>query len=406
MFIFCEECGKKMIISTKKKHSMRQQVQCTACGESVKIYDNFQNISSESIENNNSVKHLPNKSFRYTKVLLVDDSPFIRGVIRKIIEDSKSLKVVGEASNGSEALELIPRLDPDVVTLDINMPVMDGLTTLKHMMIKSPRPAVMISTLTREGASVTFDALKYGAIDFITKPSKFRTHQIAEQQENIIRKVSLAGNVEVGEIRYARSPVGKKISNIAKKAFSQRVITLGASEGGYSALLKIIPMLCSEISASVIVVLYAESVYVDAFVKYLNEHSAVFVIRPKNHEPLLAGTCYIASGNEYLTVEKVNGEHFLQLNPNPFPNRQGSINMLMMSAADNFAEKTMGAILSGGGNDGVEGLREILRQGGLGLVQDPRTCLCKDMVLSVLKNLQVDLVIPDREMANEFNQVR
>jgi two-component system, chemotaxis family, protein-glutamate methylesterase/glutaminase len=406
MFIFCEECGKKMRIIANQKHSKCQKLQCSACGESIKVYENSQNISSESMENKNNLKNIPIKSIKDTKVLLVDDSPMIRRVIREIIEDGNAFEVVGEASNGAEALELIPRLNPDVVTLDINMPVMDGLTTLKHMMIKSPRPAVMISTLTREGASVTFDALKYGAIDFITKPSQFSGKHITEQQENIVRKVSLAANVVAEEIRYVRSPTGIKSNSLVKKAVSQQIITLGASEGGYGTLLKIIPMLRPDIPASVLVVLYAEPVYVDAFVRYLNDHSFVMVKRPKNHEPLFDGTCYIASGNEYLTVEKFNGEYFLQSNSNPFPARKGSINMLMMSAAENFGERAVGAILSGGGNDGVEGLREILRQGGVGLVQDPRTCLCKDMVLSVLKNLQVDRVVPDWEMANEFNQVR
>jgi two-component system, chemotaxis family, protein-glutamate methylesterase/glutaminase len=406
MFIFCEECGRKMNVNARQKHFKHQKFQCAVCGETLRAGDNCPTINIKSPDNHNKFNNIGTELFQNTKVLLVDDSQMIRRVIRRILESSKSLRVVGEASNGAEALDLIPRLNPDVVTLDINMPVMDGLTTLKHMMIKSPKPAVMISTLTREGASVTFDALKYGAIDFITKPSQLNGKQIIEQKKNIVRKVSLAANVETGEIRYLRSPAGKNLCFLEKKPVSERVFTIGASEGGYSSLLKIVPLLRPDIPATVLVVLYAEPVYVDAFVQYLNDHSLILVKRAKYGEPLLEGTCYIASGHEYITVENLSGKYFLQVNPNPFPNRKGAINMLMMSAAENFGKKAVGAILSGEGDDGIEGLREILRQGGQGLVQDPKTCLYKDMVLSVLNNLRIDRVVPDREMANEFNQVR
>jgi two-component system, chemotaxis family, protein-glutamate methylesterase/glutaminase len=407
MYIFCEECGKKMNVNAaRQEHPKYQKFQCAACGEILRAHDNGQAINIKSSGHKNKLDHSETESFQNRKVLLVDDSPLIRGVIRKIMENSNMLKVVGEASNGAEALDLIPRLNPDVITLDINMPVMDGLTTLKHMMIKSPKPAVMISTLTREGASVTFDALKYGAIDFITKPSQLHGKKIIEQQENIVRKVSLAANVETGEIRYLRPPTGTNSHFQGKKTVSEHIFTIGASEGGYSALLKIVPLLRPDIPAAVLVVLYAEPIYVDAFVQYLNDHSMILVKRAKDREPLFERTCYIASGHEYLTVEDLNGKYFLQVNPNPFPNRKGAINMLMMSVAENFGKKAVGAILSGEGDDGIEGLREILRQGGQGLVQDPKTCLYKDMVLSVLKNLPIDRVVPDRKIANEFNQVR
>jgi two-component system, chemotaxis family, protein-glutamate methylesterase/glutaminase len=406
MFIFCEECGKKMNVNARQEHSKHQKFQCAVCGETLRAGDNGQTINIKSSDHKKKFDHPETESFQNTKVLLVDDSPMIRRVIRGILENSNTLKVIGEASNGAEALDLIPRLNPDVITLDINMPVMDGLTTLKHMMIKSPKPVVMISTLTREGASVTFDALKYGAIDFITKPSQLNGKKIIEQQEIIVRKVSLAANVETGEIRYLRSPAATHPRFPVKKAVSERVFTIGASEGGYSTLLKIVPRLRPDIPAAILVVLYAEPVYVDAFVRYLNDHSLIPVNRAKDREPLFEGTCYIASGQEYLTVEDLGGKYFLQVNPNPFPNRKGAINMLMMSVAEKFGKKAVGAILSGEGDDGIEGLREILRQGGQGLVQDPKTCLYKDMVLSVLKNLRIDRVVPDRAMANEFNQVR
>lgn len=395
-----------MDVRVHDNHSKNQKFRCTACGEFIRIYEDMQTAIlppfQEKTDKNN--KQLENGAFE--KVLIVDDSPMIRHAIRDILESKRSLKVVGEAANGVEALNLIPRFDPDVITMDINMPIMDGLTTLKHMMIKHPKPVVMISTLTREGASITFDALKLGAVDFITKPSRLNEKQLEKQREGIVQKVSMAAHVEIGEIRYLRSNAGVISGHEKSNGSVKSILTLGASEGGYSALLKIVPLLKASVSTAVLVVLYtSESVYVDAFTQYLDLHSMIHVKRAANHERLMGATCYVASGNEYLTLEKNQGNIFMQVNANPFPDRRGAINMMMISAAEKFGKNTIGAVLSGAGNDGVEGLREILRQGGMGLVQDPATCLCKDMAISVMKNLHIDGVLPDRKMANELNRV-
>ena len=202
MLVFCEECGERLDFFLEHEQATVRRLRCQGCGELLTVCNDLNTAASESGQN--SEKPLPcffstskdSKIVRKQKVLVVDDSALIRGAIRRIFEESIKLEVIGEASNGAEALDLIPRLNPDVVTLDVNMPVMDGLTTLKHMMIKTPKPAVMISTLTREGASVTFDALKYGAVDFIPKPSQVNGKGLEAQHEKIIRKVSMASRVE------------------------------------------------------------------------------------------------------------------------------------------------------------------------------------------------------------------
>ncbi|MFO8083185.1 MAG: chemotaxis protein CheB [Desulfobacterales bacterium] len=407
MLIFCEECGQKINIATTDKHSKSQKFRCSVCGDSVWVSRdsrmNLLDLPAKQTKRINDGKPEPTGNF---KILVVDDSPIIRKAIRDILESSNKLRVASEAANGVEALRLIPRIDPDVVTMDINMPAMDGLTTLKHMMIRHPKPTVMISTLSREGASITFEALKFGAVDFIAKPSRRTGKQLEKHKEDIVRKVMMAARMKIGEIRYLRSPGGAHFNHEATKTPLNRVLTIGASEGGYSALLKIVPLLRPDIPAAVLVVLYtSEPAYVDAFVRYLDAHSFISVKRASNRERLMGGTCYMVSGNEYLTFENHNGKMFIRLNPAPFPNRRGAVNMMMMSAAEKFGPNAVGAVLSGAGDDGVEGLREILRQGGAGLVQDPVTCLCKDMALSVLKNLHIDLVVADRNMADEFNRI-
>ncbi len=339
------------------------------------------------------------------KVLIVDDSRMIRKAIRGILEDSGQLEVVGEAGNGVEALDLTPELNPDVVTLDVNMPVMDGLTTLKHMMIKYPRPAVMISTLTREGSSITFDALKYGAVDFVLKPSQVNGKQLAEQRESLVRKVILASRVEASAIRYMRSTPPNLEACLGGKADLKHVFAVGAAEGGYSSLLKVVPSLRPDLPAAVVVALNIESEYVDAFALYLHAHSMIVVKRAKDGEPLLGGVCYLASAKEYIALEKNRGGCFLRFGSALSAGGKTAINRLMVSAAENFGGYSVGIVLSGATRDGLEGMKEIKSRGGVCVVQDPRTCLCKEMPTSVLGGFKVDLVIPDRDMAAELNGV-
>ncbi len=408
MLIFCEECGQRLDLRGEHVHSdsRSRRFRCDGCGEALSVCKDVHTAaldSPEEVENqrgNGSISIAEQGPL--PGVLVVDDSSMIRKVLKSILETGKRVRVIGEASNGAEALELIPKLNPDAVTLDVNMPVMDGLTTLKHMMIKNPRPAVMISTLTIEGAKITFDALKYGAVDFIPKPSQIGG-QLERQKQDIVRKVSLAARMETGVIRLARPPANMGNPRVSEMKLPGQIFCIGAAEGGYGSLIKIVTGLRPDLASAVLIVLYAEPAHIDAFARYLGEHSQIKVRRAKNMGVLLGGYCYLASGEEYLTLDKHDSRLILRLNPNPFPGRRGAINMLMMSAAEMFGPKSIGAVLSGSGEDGLEGLREIARQGGFVVVQAPRTCMCKDMALAAIGNLKVGRVIPDYEMAAEFN---
>jgi len=261
---------------------------------------------------------------------------------------------VGEASNGKEALELIPRLNPDVVTLDIEMPVMDGLTALKHIMMLCPKPTVMLSSLTWEGARATFDALKLGAIDFIYKPNRLLKLTVQEQQQNIIRKIVYAARVEIDAVRYIRpkpEPVAKP-GDWDLNSYAH-IVVIGAAEGGYRALLNIIPRLEAQLPVVFMVMLYTNSEVADDFVRYLNNCSAIRVKRPKDSEPVRGSVCYLISEDEYVTVHNKNPEHRFKVTPPPFPSRRGAINMLMFSVAELMGERTAGVILSGLGDDGA-----------------------------------------------------
>ncbi len=338
------------------------------------------------------------------KILVVDDSSLIRQAIVDIINSSDDLQVVGQASSGAEALALIPKLKPDLVTLDIIMPGMNGLTTLKHIMIFSPVPTVMLSSLAQEGADITFDALRYGAIDFIAKPSKLENSEVLKNQaRQIIQKIRLAARVKVNAIQYIRvNPKAKIELGLPLQKACKNIVALGVAEGGYGTLLKIILRLTPYPATAYMVIFYETSAHVDGFIKYLNQYTAVKVQRPQNNTLLEAGVCYISSGEEYVTVHGQRGSVVSYVSPAPFSSRRGTIDMLMFSVAETVGRYSLGVVLSGEGTDGSEGLEEIVRVGGGAIIQAPVSCLYKGMALSALDMCEAEVVVADTEIAAEI----
>jgi len=335
------------------------------------------------------------------RLLIVDDSRFMRQAIADFFAPDEAIEVIGEAKNGVEAIDAVANLEPDVVTLDVNMPVMDGLTALKHLMIRSPLPVVMLSTLMQEGAQATFDALRYGALDFILKPSQLKG-DLDQQRQEICRKVRLAAHVEVSAMRYIRAEQQTKPTTMEP---CRRVITLGTAEGGYSVLLKIIPHLSIN-STAYLIVLYANPTHVDTFVKYLDQFSALQIRRAKDGEKLYGGVCYISAGTEYVTFRYENNELVLHVTDAPFPWRRGSINRLFFSSAEILGPNGVSVLLSGSSDDGAEGLSEVVDAHGLALLQDPKTCLDKEMVLNALQLCEPSeecRIISDGNMSDVLN---
>jgi two-component system, chemotaxis family, protein-glutamate methylesterase/glutaminase len=331
-------------------------------------------------------------------LFIVDDSKMMRKVIASIFKDDPFVRVVGEAENGEEALQLIPQLKPDVITLDVEMPVMDGLKTIKHLMIQAPTPTVMLSSMTQDGATVTFDALKYGAVDFVAKPSRNADVDLNEQTRDIARKVHLAAEVELEAVRYVRAVSKDKQAKFPSGARCEKIVAIGAAEGGYGALLKLLPHLSAEHPAAYLIMFYAPSKHLESFVDYLDRFSPLRIKRAANNIPIEPGCCYFASGEEYLTVHEREDGLVLHLSSAPFASQRGSINMMFFSVAEVMGDDAVAVILSGVGEDGSEGMAEILRVGGAGIVQDPVGCLYRDMPWSVSAHCREAAVLPDAEI--------
>jgi len=343
------------------------------------------------------------------RLLIVDDSKLMREAILGLFAEDENI-MMEEASNGFEALVLLDKFNPDVVTLDINMPALDGIGTLKRMMIEHPVPTVMLSNLTQEGAKITFDALRYGAVDFVSKPSTMlktsREQQIAEIRE----RVKYAAEVELSAIKYIRSEIknNEAVSGAemdTRDTPCQQIVAMGAAEGGYGALLKIIPVLRADSTSAILISLHVASEFVDAFIGYLATCSQIPVKRAAHNEVIRPGYCYISSGDDYMSVHNTVDAFSLHISPAPFSHRRGAIDMLMFSTAEAIGEQAIGVILSGLGEDGAEGLEEIIRTGGIAIAQDPQTCFCKDMVQMALNRSQVDYIEADVSIGTTINKI-
>jgi two-component system chemotaxis response regulator CheB len=400
MILFCEECGEQHELGALPD-PWAKEFRCRKCGEILLIPDkdgerspcipaHMGDLASEDAEGP-------------VKILVVDDSGFIRRAIRSIFDADPQLRVIGEAENGRAALEMIPKLDPDIVTLDINMPEMDGLTTLKHIMIQYPRPAVMFSTLTQEGAKETFDALRYGAVDFLQKPSNRAPREIEDQKTAILEMIKAAAAVEMDTVRYLRRTANPEAYQDQKPSHCEGVIGLGASEGGYGALLKIVSQLKPELPVAYLGVLHADEKNIDAFVDYLDEYCAMPILKAKDGAEVVAGAFYLAAGAHYVNLLEVDGGYRFQVSPAPFPDHQAAIDQAFFSIAERMGENAVGVLLTGKGEDGVEGVGEILRVGGSAIVQTPETCLCKERSRAAMERYENQHLAPVQLIGEAIN---
>ena len=346
------------------------------------------------------------------RVLVVDDSVMMSKRIAQILAEDDQIEVVGTALDGEEAVSLIPTLKPNVITLDIEMPRMNGITALKHIMLKYGIPTVMISALTQEGARTSFEALKYGAVEVIAKPSRRENESLESQKHDIVTKVKRAAAIRTGRSRYVRTvhpgaPVTRMKGLPADH--STRFIGVGAGTGAFSSLLKIIPHLPPDFADVLIVLVLTLSKYLEPFVAYLAEHSVIPVKHVRDSKVPERGTCYLASAEDgpVLTNRNAGKVIALQVTGNLAQSgNQGVIDGLFKSMSRIAGKNAVGVVMSGAGSDGAEGLQQIRRSGGTGIVQDSNNCIDPSMPLSVLEKGTVEKILADYEIAQYLMELR
>lgn len=339
------------------------------------------------------------------KVFVVDDSLLIRTIMTKMIEESSEFELVGTASNGKIALDLIAKTNPDVITMDIEMPEMNGLAALSRIMAEMPTPVIILSAHSKEGADLTITALELGAVDFITKPHPIFSRTIEDIKKEIYIKLRTASLIRVKKI----DPIeidAKSTKHYERKhrissqqphdtRSCENIISMGVSTGGPKALSTIIPTIPPDINATFLIVQHMPIGFTEALADRLNTLSRIEVKEAKNGEMLGPGKVFIARGDFHLIVEKNDRTFFTRLSRNGYDSSfRPSIDVLMKSTADHFRDKNIGVIMSGMCADGVEGVRDIKRNGGTVIAQDEETSTIFGMNKIAIQLGCVDHIVP------------
>jgi len=304
------------------------------------------------------------------KVLIIDDSALIRMLLTKALSESGQVEVVGAAEDPMVAREMIKKFNPDVLTLDIEMPKMDGLTFLKNLMRLRPMPVVMVSTLTKNGAAVTLKALEYGAIDFIAKPDADIRENLLAYSGLLIEKVLAAAKANVGKSADALLHKAKKITPPSARRNDIEIIAIGASTGGTEAIKAVVSGLPSNLPP-IVMTQHIPPVFSTSFAKRLNESSDITVIEPTKKMELLPGHAYLAPGDEHMRIRRVGGRLFLFIeHTDPVNRHRPSVDVLYHSVAKACGKRSIAVLLTGMGADGAKGLKLLKDSGAHTIAQD------------------------------------
>ncbi|NWF97638.1 MAG: chemotaxis response regulator protein-glutamate methylesterase [Nitrospirae bacterium] len=345
-------------------------------------------------------------------VLIVDDSAFMRNALSSMLSSDPEIKIIGTAKDGLEAVEKVQLLKPDVVTMDIEMPRMDGLSALKNIMEKSPVPVIMVSSITTEGAKVTLDALDLGAADFIPK-------NLSELSVNIVKiKGILTEKVKTIARKGALKNRPKKAINIQKPLETQKhigtnvigerrisIVSIGTSTGGPKALQEVIPKIPKDFPVPIVIAQHMPPNFTKPFAERLNQLSAVTVKEAEEGEPLKPGIALVAPGKGNMRISRKKGietiVNITEYNEEEFLYRP-SVDALMISVAECFPGRALGVILTGMGNDGLKGLIMVKKTGGRVFAQNEETCVVYGMPKAVIEAGIADKVLPVEQIAGEI----
>jgi two-component system chemotaxis response regulator CheB len=340
----------------------------------------------------------------HTTVLVVDDSAFMRKLIAEMVESSGEYRVVGTATDGIEALEQIRALGPDIVTLDIEMPRLDGLQALEQIMKEMPRPVVMLSAAGSErGNEMTLRALDRGAIEFVRKPSGPISIDLLTVREELAAALNAARAVNMNGVRTPHAPAAPVTADTpATKATisATRVVAIAASTGGPRALGEIIPHLPENLGAAVLIAQHMPREFTRTLSRRLNAMSRLPVSEAEDGEPLRENRVYLAPGGYHMRIVGEVGDGTIRLDTSPAVwGVRPAADPLFASAAEIFGAFAVGVILTGMGRDGAEGLRQIREAGGMGVVQDRDSSIVYGMPQAALSLAGADRVVPAQEMA-------
>ena len=346
------------------------------------------------------------------RVLIIDDSILIRKLLTEILNSSPDIEVVGVAADPLIAREMIKQLNPDVLTLDIEMPHMDGITFLKNLMRLRPTPVVMISTLTERGAEVTLEALTLGAVDFIAKPKVDVVSALNNYADEVIAKVKMAARANLSSInnRVLRSKdtdtslVIKPKADIARKAItiSHKLIAIGASTGGTEAIKFVVKDLPVDTYA-VLIVQHLPAAFSESLVRHIDTVSQMTACIPIHGQVIEKGHIYLAPGDRHMTVIKEGFRYLIQLNDGELVNRhKPAVDVLFHSVAKQVGTHAVAVLLTGMGADGALGMKSMHEAGSKTIIQDEPSSVVWGMPGAAFKLGCTDHVLPLTEIAGKI----
>ncbi|MEW6288982.1 MAG: chemotaxis response regulator protein-glutamate methylesterase [Thermodesulfobacteriota bacterium] len=347
---------------------------------------------------------------RKIKVLIIDDSAVVRQALSEVLRSDPLIEVMNPAGDPFVAAERIEKEKPDVITLDVEMPRMDGLTFLGKLMSQHPIPVVMCSSLTEKGEETTIRALEYGAVNIITKPKLGARQFIEESKILICDSVKAAAKVQVKKIPATKATYrpAKKLSADAviapaKKAAmvktTERVVAIGASTGGTEALKKVLTKLPVDIPG-IIVVQHMPEGFTKAFAKRLDELCQVRVKEAENGDTVLQGQVLIAPGNKHTLLQRSGARYYVEVKDGPLVCRhRPSVDVLFRSTARYAGKNATGIIMTGMGDDGAKGLLEMKEAGAKTIAQNEESCVVFGMPQVAIKLGAVDEIVPLAELA-------
>lgn len=340
---------------------------------------------------------------KIVRVLIVDDSAYVRKVVKQMLSRSPFIEVVGIAHDGKEALELIERLNPDVVTLDLIMPEMDGVEFLREQMARHPLPVVVVS-IANEAGEMALAALDAGAVDFVQKPTALATEKVFEIADELTEKVKAAAKVPMNRLP-VRSAVQSQeakttppLDSITSKGLLQ-LVAIGISTGGPQALATLIPQLPANFPVPIAIVLHMPAGYTKMYAERLDQLSELTVIQAEEGELLRPGIVLIAPGGRHLTFKRqASGNVVAHLDAQPFDTlHRPSVDVMFQSAAKIYRDRLLGVVMTGMGSDGKEGASWIKSQGGSIFTEAESSCIVYGMPRAV-----AETGLSDRSVSLEF----
>ncbi|HEY6641038.1 chemotaxis response regulator protein-glutamate methylesterase [Povalibacter sp.] len=357
------------------------------------------------------------------RLLIVDDSALVRKLLTEMLGRDRDIEVVGTATDPYAAREKIKQLNPDVITLDVEMPRMDGVTFLENLMRLRPMPVVMVSSLTQHGADITLRALELGAVDFIAKPKVDVAGSLADYAEELIAKVKMAAGARVSPRSHARPSAAPAASASSALKVDERrtadavlpavtgrrllrttdrIVAIGASTGGTEAIRELLEAMPADAPA-VVISQHIPAAFSRAFAERIHRTSAMSVCEAQDGQYILPGHAYIAPGDQHLIVERDGARYRCRLSGGPHVNRhRPSVDVMFRSVAQNVGPNATGVILTGMGDDGARGLKEMLEAGAGTIAQDEATSVVWGMPGAAVKLGAAEHVMPLQKIPGQI----